>query len=51
MSTTPPEWFQIVAPLIFSSALSIGIFWQPRWMHRLFGTLARGAGRLMSKLS
>lgn len=46
MTSNPPEWFQVAAPLLFSSALSIGVFWQPQWMHRLFGEMVRAVERL-----
>jgi hypothetical protein len=39
MSTHPPEWFQIVAPLVFSTAATSGIYWQPQWMNDLFARL------------
>lgn len=35
----PPEWVQVAGILIWSSALTLGVFWQPRWMHRLMRRL------------
>jgi hypothetical protein len=35
----PPEWLQIVGVAVWSAALTVGVFWQPQWMHRLFNYL------------
>lgn len=47
----PPEWFQIAGPLGFSSALTIALFWQPRWAHLMFNRLVGWTDGLLSKLS
>jgi hypothetical protein len=47
--STPPEWVQVAGTLAWSTALTVAIFWQPRWVHRLFAQLVRCTDRLLSK--
>lgn len=46
----PPEWLQIAGLIIWSAALTIGVFWQPRWMHRLFAKLVNYTNHCFSFL-
>lgn len=51
MSTTPPEWFQIAGPITFSTALTICLYWQPKWAHRLFTRLVSVIERVFPRLA
>jgi hypothetical protein len=50
MSTVPPEWFQIVGILTWSTTLTILVYWQPQWIHRLFARIVVGVERLAAKI-
>lgn len=38
----PPVWLLVA----WSAAMTVGVLWQPRWMHRLFGRLVELVERI-----
>lgn len=46
MTGGPPLWLIVVWPW----AMTVCVFWQPRWAHRLSGWIIGYMDRLLSKL-
>jgi hypothetical protein len=50
VTTTPPEWLQLVGPPVMSTLFTVALFWQPQWIHRLFGRLVSLTDSLIEAL-